>query len=322
MIMAGKRNTTENSRKHRCSLLNWCLLVFLLVSSTANAAEPWIQLEPGLDLASFPAYIPSGPDDAYLQKDAITVLRIQPDKFEFVLLTSSEKGTQLTPAQWAEHNGLTAVINASMYLPDNRTSTGYLRNGDHINNGYVNKRFGSFFVASPVENVADNATNSTLPAGSRTAPQSNATLQTNSTAQPTPLPLAAILDKQADDWERLIKHYRIVVQNFRMINAARVPLWPEDGDAFSIAAVAMNDTQDILFIHCRPPLTVRQLTDSLLELPLGIVRAMYVEGGPQASLHIRTGSMRKTWSGRHASDFWSGAQTEWMLPNILGIRRR
>lgn len=319
MIMAGKHSHPEISRKHKhlSSITGWCLLFLLLLGSIAHAGEPWIELEPGLDMASFPVSIPSATGDDFVQKDALTILRIRPEKYDFVLLTSSEKGTQLTPAQWAEHNGLTAVINASMYLPDNRTSTGYLRNGEHINNGYVNKRFGSFFVASPMEGVADNATNSTLPNDS-----ADAALQTNSTALPSPLPLAAILDKQADDWERLIKHYRIVVQNFRMINAARVPLWPEDGDAFSIAAVAMNNTQDILFIHCRPPLTVRQLTDSLLELPLGIVRAMYVEGGPQASLHIRTATMRKTWSGRHASDFWSGAQTEWMLPNVLGIRRR
>ncbi|MFV0349983.1 MAG: phosphodiester glycosidase family protein [Halodesulfovibrio sp.] len=319
MIMAGKHTHPDTCRKqkHLPSILGWCLLVFLLLGDMARANEPWTELEPGLDMATFSVSIPSASGDEFIQKDALTVLRIRPDKYEFVLLTSSEKGIQLTPAQWAEHNGLTAVINASMYLPDNRTSTGYLRNGDHINNGYVNKRFGSFFVASPMEGVADNATNST-----RQNDSAATALQTNSTALPSPLPLAAILDRQADDWERLIKHYRIVVQNFRMINAAKLPLWPEDGDAFSIAAVAMDSEQDILFIHCRPPLTVRQLTDSLLELPLGIVRAMYVEGGPQASLHVRTGTMRKTWSGRHASDFWSGAQTEWMLPNVLGIRRR
>lgn len=301
--MKAPHGHTHSPRKRCLRAIRFLVAALLsLAAIHTHAAETWTELEPGLHMASFPVSITDISGDSFTQEDGLTVLRIQPAHYEFVLLTSSEKGIQLTPAQWAEQNNLIAVINASMYLPDNRKSTGYLRNGDHINNDYINKRFGSFFVASPIIHPTA-LSNGTIPSVAK-------------------LPPAAILDKQADDWESMIPQYRIVVQNFRMINASLVPLWPEAGDEFSVAAIAMDNTQAILFIHCRPAVTVRDLTELLLDLPLGLQRAMYVEGGPQASLHIRTGNLRKTWSGRHAGDFWSGTRTEWPLPNVLGIRKR
>lgn len=282
-------------------------LLFLLLATGIHAFAQdisigWQQLDDGLQLALLD--IDTQPaDDLQGPVPGLTILRIAPKVYEFVALTSTELDLVLTPEQWADEYDLTAVINASMYLPDKKTSTGYLRNGEHLNNAFVNKRFGNFFVADPLATPRNpNATE--VPPGMHS------------------LAPVAILDRQTDDWENGMEQYSIVVQNFRMLSAAGTPLWPEDGDAFSIAAVGQDESGNILFIHCRPPLTVRRLTEELLALPLGIVRAMYVEGGPQASLHVRAGTIRQTWSGRHAGDFWSMKDAEWLLPNVIGIRKR
>ncbi len=276
--------------RHTIALL---LLAALLWPVRSSAQTDWQSVEAGLDIATIPLAADDASGIADDGEDALTILRIDPKHYEFVVLAATERGRLLTPQQWADEYHLTAVINASMYLPDHRTSTGYLRNDSHLNNDYVNKRFGSFFVAYPYASGASAS-----------------------------LPEVTILDRQADDWENLIGRYRIVVQNFRMINVAGTPLWPEQGEAFSIAAVAMDAAGNILFIHCRPPLTVRQFTDRLMTLDLSIKRAMYVEGGPQASLHLHAAGGSQTWSGRHDGDFWSGAHVEWQLPNALGIRRK
>lgn len=310
-------------RRKMITVVMICTIV--LQCGVSFADDVWKNVETGLQMATFSVTPSEGAEETNQQENPLTILRIDPNQFEFVALSTTEDGRILTPAQWAAIYKLTAVINASMYLPDQRTSTGYLRNGSHLNNDYINKRFGSFFVAYPVlPDSAPAPTSATDNNATQTAAE-NATLSTvvNAThTLPAVFPDVSILDKQADDWENMIGRYKIVIQNFRMINASRIPLWTDEGAAFSIAAVAMDTSGNILFIHCRTPLTVRQLTEILLALPLDISRSMYVEGGPQASLHIRSGDMRQTWSGKYSGDFWSGAHMEWQIPNILGIRRK
>lgn len=336
-----------------------CMLL-LPPAEKAHAAGLWQSLDDGLDIATFAIFTPPSANASMVIADTpagrpyehtagqtpdttsdttsprssahtpsqitgldnpLVILRIDPRHYEFLLLSHSEQGHSLSPFQWASQHGLSAVINASMYLPDAKTSTGYMRNGDHVNNDFIHKRFGSFFVASPFpdgrvffrekEQPADEDTgeSSPLPEG-----------QTGSFEGE--MPSATLLDRQTDDWNPLIDRYAVVVQNFRMFNAARMPLWPEDGNAFSIAAVALDAQGNLLFIHCRTPLSVYNLTRMLLDLPLRIQKAMYVEGGPQASLHIQAGNIRRTWTGRYASDFWGGVQTERPLPNVIGARKR
>jgi len=123
------------------------LLLFLLASlcfarSAANAAQsPWITLEPGMEFGEFAA---DGPDAK------IAVLRFDPLLIDFVLCSRSQDNQPpRSLGDWGEQYDLTAAINASMYLPDASTSTGYMRQGSHVNNPRLVSRFGAFFVAGP-----------------------------------------------------------------------------------------------------------------------------------------------------------------------------
>lgn len=241
----------------------------------------WQALEPGLELAEFKL-----PDS----ESRLTVLRIDPEYFDFLLCAASASDKQqATLGEWGAKEGLSAAINASMYLPDNLTSTGYMRSGAHINNGRIMERFGAFFVSGPRKEG---------------------------------LPQAQILDRDNPDWRALLDDYETVVQNYRMTNSQRRILWSPGGPHYSISAVAQDGTGKILFLHSRMPLEAYSFVQQLLHLPLDVRTIMYVEGGAQAGLLVQSGNLKRELSGLHAPSFLVTGNMKARLPNVLGIRAR
>lgn len=250
---------------------------------TAENVPQWQKLDTGLELGLFPGRTSIG------QALQMVILRIDPKEYTFSVLTVPPDEEARSLGDWADRDQLAAVINASMYLPDGRTSTGYLRSGEQVNNSRIVTRFGAFFVAGP--NTPD-------------------------------MPGAALLDRTEDPWEALLPQYSMVVQNYRLISAGRRLLWNPGGPQHSIAAVGRDGTGAILFVHCREPLTGVDFGTLLLALPIDIRLVMYVEGGSQAGLLIRTQQLTQTWMGRHPVDLWTSGNEQAPLPNVIGIRKR
>ena len=254
-------------------------------TGTDLGASPWLAVEPGLCLARL--YSASPPA-------TIVALRVEPNHFRFSLHMASHEGKRPKAlVQWAEEQDLAAAINASMYLPDARTSTGYMRGAGHVNNTRVGGRLGAFFVAEPLD-----------PA----------------------LPAARLLERDSEpDVRATLERYQIVVQNFRLIGTGKRIFWPQGGAATSIAAVGQDKAGRILFLHCREPITPHDFARLLLDAPLDITTAMYVEGGVEAGMLLRErGPQARTyvWTGRRKVPFLSDGDTPALLPNVLGIRRR
>ena len=61
-----------------------------------------------------------------------------------------------------------------------------------------------------------------------------------------------------------------------------------------------------------------ELNDRILALPLEIVRAMHVEGGPEGSLSIHTPALTVDLNGETAL----GRTKQWEIPNVIGVRAR
>ncbi|WP_291438987.1 phosphodiester glycosidase family protein [Desulfovibrio sp.] len=241
----------------------------------------WRQLEPGLDFGEFQLT-----DSEAL----LTALRIDPAHFDFILCARSQDGGALRSLnQWAEQYGLTAAINASMYLPDGITSTGYMRQNGHYNNKRIVQRFGAFFVAGP-----DN-------------PE---------------LPGAAIVDRDDPQWEQRISQYHLVIQNYRMTSADRRILWSPGGPHYSISAVAQDGDGRILFLHCRQPVEAYAFAQQLLHLPLNVRTVMYVEGGGQAGLLVRSADWKHELAGLSAAGLLVTGDLRAQLPNVLGAVRK
>lgn len=249
----------------------------------------------GVDAKGNPQWLNVGPGLEYgefrLNEDEVklAVLRIDPEKCDFFLgLSGSDERGARPLAKWAADYNLLGAINASMYLPDN-TSTGYMRFGEHVNNPRIVERFGAFFVASPKK------------AG---------------------IPRAMIMDKSAPNWREALKDYNLVVQNYRMINDERRILWSPGGPLYSISAVAQDGKGKILFLHSRKPVEAYSFAQQLLHLPLDIRTVMYVEGGAQAGMLVRSPGINRDLGAPHPPSFLVTGNLKAALPNILGVMER
>lgn len=244
---------------------------------TAPASVSWLELDRGLEYAEIS-------DRGF----SLVAVRIDPAEYEFVLCSSGEEGgNPRTLRDWGEKYNLSVAINASMYLPDGTTSTGYMRSGSYINNKRIVQRFGAFFAAQPDD---------------------------------PDLPRATILERDTDIWQELLSHYRVVIQNYRMISSGRRILWSPGGPLYSISAVARDGSGNILFLHSREPVEAYSFAQHLLHLPLDIRTVMYVEGGGQAGIMVRSPRLDKVLHGRNVVDFLVSGNRNILLPNVIGAR--
>ena len=119
--------------------------LWLAASPILALPAPWRELAPGLETGRFPSPRPSDVGDS-----TITVLRIDPGRFELRLLSAGILGLAEVPTapEWAERYGALAVINASMFRTDGRTSVGYMRAGAAFNNRGWSKD-NALFVSQP-----------------------------------------------------------------------------------------------------------------------------------------------------------------------------
>ena len=240
---------------------------------TPSQGLAWQELEPGLDFAEF----------SFLEREkAISVLRIDPSQFHFILCAASAKSEAKPLSQWAHDYALLAGINASMYLKDGITSTGYLREKEHVNNPRIHQRFGAFFVAQPKKQG---------------------------------IPSAAILEREDPNLQEKLAQYDLVIQNFRLIGQGGQILWPKSGPLHPIACVGQDKDGKVLFILCKIPTTAHALAEELLKLPIKLSQAMYVEGGLEAELFVRgvnTASEER---------YFPFLKIHPALPNVLGLRK-
>ena len=117
-----------------------------------------------------------------------------------------------------------------------------------------------------------------------------------------------------------------MVQNLRLIkqvNGQGVNVWRNRPKRWSEAALAADSKGRLLFVFCRSPFRMAVLNKILLGLPLQIVRAMHLEGGPEASLTIRAGGVKLDLAGSFETRFNENDKNraQWRLPNVLGVRR-
>ena len=200
---------------------------------TRGHTPKWQELEKGLYFWRF-----FSPQKSPVCNYPIVILKIDPKFYSFKLLSASEhEDKPRTAGKWAEEFGLLAVINAGMYIEDHKTSTGYMKNFDHINNGHINPKFGAFMTFNPISSR---------------------------------VPGVQIVDRYHQDWKKLMKQYDTVIQNYRMISLKGENVWEQSKRIYSIACVGIDENGNVLFIHSRTPFSVHDFNHILIGLPLAI----------------------------------------------------
>lgn len=221
----------------------------------------------------------------------LLAVRIDPAVHAFRLLCESEvaDGTLRSVEEWSRDFGLMAAVNAGMFRQDYKTNTGLMVNHDHVNNPKLTPDYKAVFAF----NRKDEG-----------------------------VPPAQIIDLQHQDFDALRGRYHTLIQGLRMISSKQTNVWSQSDRIWSTAVLAMDRSGRVLLLHCRAPYSVHDLNDILLSLPqLDVFNAMYLEGGPEASLYLQTGDHTIRRMGSYETGFNEDDDEVdfWPLPNVIGV---
>lgn len=269
--------------------LTACLLFIMFlaggpVPASADDGVQWRRLQAGMDYAEFRIEAAAGIGDRTLH-----VVRVDPRKTKPVAILASEGDKKArTAGRWCEEGKLAVAINLGMFDTDRLTNIGYLRHGLHMNSRSWKSKFKSVLAFNP---------------------------------KAKGLPPVILVDLPYS--KRNLADYKTVVQNLRLIKSSGENVWKGKGKRWSEAAVAMDREGKLLFLFCRTPLSMQEFNDMVLNLPLGIVRAMHMDGGPQASLSIHAGGVDLDLYGSYETDFppFDLNIKQWPIPNVLGVEK-
>ena len=250
----------------------------------------WTEHGPGLQSAQIQVDRRTPVGDSTL-----VVLRADPAVWSPRLLIGARHDSlrARTARRWAESFDLAVVANAGMYARDHATHVGYLRTADgHVHNPEVNhyKSAAAF------------------------APKHDA------------LPPFRIFDLDETPIDTVRARYRGVVQNLRLIKRPGENRWPPKDERWSECALATDQKGRLLFVFSRSPYSMHVFNEVLLSLPLNIVAAQHLEGGPEASLFLRPpgdSTSAQGWVGSWETGFKESNANEgfWPLPNVIGLTR-
>jgi uncharacterized protein YigE (DUF2233 family) len=265
----------------------YALLLMPWMLHAPVSAEAWKQLTSGLEAGTFAASKKSHTGDS-----KITVVRISPDTYKLKVLCASElDSTNRTVKEWCRDFKLTAAINAGMYAKDYSTHVGYLRNFRHVNSSRMLKNYKAVLAFNPV-------------------------------AQD--VPAVQIIDLACQNFSALKNKYNSLVQNIRMISCEQKNVWSRQKQAYSLAALAMDKNGNVLFLFSQSPYTVHDFINIVLQLPLSIFNAMYLEGGSPAALYCKSGDFVLEKHGLYETGKENGSSltVAQAMPNVIGIVKK
>ncbi|MBF0516134.1 MAG: phosphodiester glycosidase family protein [Nitrospirae bacterium] len=261
--------------------------MFVAAAAASAAVDNWKRLDEGLYMREF-----ESPQKSDMGSSKITVLRINPANYQFKLLTISELGTKaMTAKEWAKKYNLTAAINAGMYQADSATSVGYMKNFSHVNNPKLAKSYRAAMVFNPVD---------------------------SSVAE------AQLIDSDCQNMDDIRAKYNTLIQIIRMVSCTNKNVWAQGQAAWSIAAIAMDKSGNILFLFSRSPYSVHDFIEIIMSLPISISTAAYLEGGRQASFYVTAKDNEVEKIGGYGTNYDddNAFQSAWPIPNVIGIVKK
>jgi hypothetical protein len=278
----------ENITGKRKKVVYSCLLLIPVILTGISKVPPihWKKVDTGLYIASV-----DSPLKASVGDSKITVLKINPKYYHFKLISAKEsKEPNKTAKEWAKSRNLVAVINAGMFQEDYKTNVGFMKNYDFINSRRMNKH-------------------NTVTAFNRKTPD---------------VPEFQIIDLKCQDWNILKTKYHSFVQGIRMIDCRQRNRWSRQDKKWSMVVIGMDKKGNALFIFTRSPYSAHDFINILLQLPLSIYNAMYLEGGPEASFYLNHKGIEIRKFGSYETGFNLNDDNKgyWPIPNVIGIKKK
>ncbi len=261
----------------------------IIPSDTLKLQQPdytFRSIGKGIELCETDAPLKSVVNDSKL-----TILRIEPSMFEFELKAFTENGQKRTVKEWADTFDFDIVLNAGMYeLSDGKTSRGFLKNFDHYNNPTLRENYNSMIAFNPLDSLD------------------------------TPF---KVLDLECENWHEIKDDYHTFAQGLRMIDCNQGLIgWNKRKQSCSMLVTAMDPSHRVYFIFTRSPYTHNEMIQFMSSMPFELYNAIYMEGGPETSLYVKTDQLTIEKIGSYVSDTYEKDTNNafWKLPNVIGIR--
>ena len=265
------------------------LAALLLLLPLTASAQSWTTLAPGLTQATFPTARATPVGDS-----TFVVLRIDPAQWQPAVLTVRDVDAPypLGSRAWAHTTGAPLVTNAGMFATDHRTHVGYLRTATHVNSAGVNQ-YKSVAAFTPLRDG---------------------------------LPPFRIYDLDVTPMDSIRARYQSVMQNLRLIKRPGENRWGMQDQRWSEMALAEDAAGHMLLVFSRSPYPMHVFNEILLDLPLDVVAAQHLEGGPEAQLLVRPPGQDTThvWVGSYETGFYEDDSNDeiWPIPNALVVAPR
>ena len=249
----------------------------------------WLNIHDGLDFCET-----NGPFKSIVNDSKISILKLNPEKFDFYLLSATEFGNKpKTVTEWADTFDLNIVINAGMYdLTKTLLSKAYMKNYNHTNNPDFNPSYNAVIAFNPI-----NSSDSKF----------------------------IINDITCNSWDSLKSDYHCFAQGMRMIDCNGEALnWNKKNQSCSMIVAASDDKGNIYYIFTRSPYTHNDIIKFLLSLPFHIKETIYLEGGPETSMYINIGNTKIRKIGSYVSTTFANDDNNhfWKLPNVIGVKAK
>lgn len=124
------------------------------------------------------------------------------------------------------------------------------------------------------------------------------------------------------DLAGLRQRYRSMVQSYRLLDCDGTAIRWQDPKQYSAAAIGVDRAGRIVFLHARAAVTMTELAAAVAAHDL--TGALFLEGGPEASLVVRGANASLERVGSYETGFLEDdSNTEfWKLPNVIGLAAR
>jgi hypothetical protein len=221
---------------------------------------------------------------AVTSEPCVQIVRASATRYVLRVFTSRDGDPAPAPA-WRDRMHLVAAINAGMFHESGDPVGLIVERGTVI--GTDNDKMSGFFAFDPV-----SPKDPPVAMAGRTCP--------------------------GFDLAALRKRYRSLVQSYRLLDCDGHPITWQDPKLYSAAAIGLDRAGRIVFVHARGAST---MTDFARSLPNDLAGALFLEGGPEASLVVRGDRGEVSRVGSYETGFVEndGNTAFWPLPNIIGL---
>ena len=241
----------------------------------------------------FSTHVPLGATPIAGGPPCIDIVRAEPGRYRLRVLTATRDGTARTAPVWRDTFDLAAVTNAGMF----HEGAAGLPVGLIVEN--------DFAVGS------DN-------------PKLGGVLAFDPRSPDDPPIVVAGRTCDGFDLSALRERYRSLVESYRLLDCDGAAIHWGDPKHYSAAVIGIDRSGRIVLAHARAALTMSELSRALASSNLDLAGALFLEGGPEASLLARGKYGEVSRVGSYETGFLEADTNQefWSLPNVIALEPR